>query len=182
MSWDQNNLACILVFPPWQRKGLGALLMGISYEISKREKVLGGPEKPISELGKKGYKRFWAGEIARWILSLNMREDEETIVDVDDCVAATWIVPEDCLLILREMDLLDEAGLGPPKKKTVDPEAEEPAGTPPMEEDVPRLKLSKAAVRKWVAANGLNLQKPCDPDGFVEGYAMKEETPMEEEE
>ncbi|GKT43373.1 males-absent on the first protein [Colletotrichum spaethianum] len=69
MSWDNNNLACILVFPPWQRKGLGALLMGVSYEISRREGVLGGPEKPISELGRKGYKRFWGGEVARWLLS-----------------------------------------------------------------------------------------------------------------
>lgn len=53
VSWDNNNLACILVFPPWQRKGLGSLLMGVSYAISKREGVLGGPEKPISELGRK---------------------------------------------------------------------------------------------------------------------------------
>ena len=65
MSWDNNNLACILIFPPWQRKGLGSLLMGVSYEISRREGVLGGPEKPISDLGKKGYKRFWGGETAR---------------------------------------------------------------------------------------------------------------------
>ncbi|KAI1323358.1 acyl-CoA N-acyltransferase [Xylariaceae sp. FL0255] len=72
MSWDNNNLACILVFPPWQRKGLGPLLMGVSYEISRREGILGGPEKPISELGRKGYKRFWAGEIARWILDLEL--------------------------------------------------------------------------------------------------------------
>ncbi|CAK7264063.1 SAS complex subunit [Sporothrix epigloea] len=72
MSWDNNNLACILVFPPWQRKGLGALLMGISYEVSRREGVLGGPEKPISDLGKKGYKRFWGAEIARWLLSIDI--------------------------------------------------------------------------------------------------------------
>ncbi|KAJ8123771.1 hypothetical protein ONZ43_g348 [Nemania bipapillata] len=72
LSWDNNNLACILVFPPWQRKGLGALLMGVSYEISRREGILGGPEKPISELGRKGYKRFWAGEITRWILELGL--------------------------------------------------------------------------------------------------------------
>jgi hypothetical protein len=45
LSWDNNNLACILVFPPWQRKGLGQILMGVSYELSKREQKLGGPEK-----------------------------------------------------------------------------------------------------------------------------------------
>lgn len=45
MSWDNNNVACILVFPPWQRRGLGQILMGASYELSKREGRLGGPEK-----------------------------------------------------------------------------------------------------------------------------------------
>jgi GNAT superfamily N-acetyltransferase len=45
MSWDNNNLACILVFPPWQRQGHGQLLMGVSYELSKRDGRLGGPEK-----------------------------------------------------------------------------------------------------------------------------------------
>lgn len=48
MSWDNNNLACILVFPPWQKQGLGQILMGASYEISKREGRLGGPEKRTS--------------------------------------------------------------------------------------------------------------------------------------
>ena len=45
LSWDNNNLACIIVFPPWQRRGLGQILMGVSYELSKREGRLGGPEK-----------------------------------------------------------------------------------------------------------------------------------------
>lgn len=45
MSWDNNNLACILVFPPWQRQGLGQMLMGVSYELSRREGRIGGPEK-----------------------------------------------------------------------------------------------------------------------------------------
>ncbi|KAM3072162.1 SAS complex subunit [Clarireedia jacksonii] len=70
MSWDNNNLACILIFPPWQKKGLGALLMGISYAISRREGILGGPEKPISELGRRSYARYWGGEVVRWVLGL----------------------------------------------------------------------------------------------------------------
>ena len=45
MSWDNNNLACILVFPPWQKRGLGKILMGVSYELSRREGRIGGPEK-----------------------------------------------------------------------------------------------------------------------------------------
>jgi GNAT superfamily N-acetyltransferase len=45
LSWDNNNLACILVFPPWQKRGLGQVLMGASYELSKCDGRLGGPEK-----------------------------------------------------------------------------------------------------------------------------------------
>lgn len=118
LSWDNNNLACILVFPPWQRKGLGALLMGVSYEISRREGILGGPEKPISDLGKKGYKRFWSGEIARWILGLDLgptRAGREVVIEVRDVSRGTWIAPEDCLSVLREMGAVEEAGMGPGK-------------------------------------------------------------------
>ncbi len=50
MSWDNNNLACILVFPPWQKQGLGQVLMGVSYELSRREKRLGGPERRMLAL------------------------------------------------------------------------------------------------------------------------------------
>ncbi|KAL2023684.1 hypothetical protein VTK56DRAFT_1398 [Thermocarpiscus australiensis] len=184
MSWDNNNLACILIFPPWQRKGLGALLMGVSYEISRREGLLGGPEKPISDLGKRGYKRFWAGEIARWILSLDLPDGPsgggETVVDVAECSRATWIAPEDCLLVLREMGVAEDAGKGPPRAAP-EPKAagEENGGAAEPVAEVQRVRISQQAVRSWVAANKISLEKPCDPNGFVEGYGMK--TPVTEE-
>ncbi|KAF7536126.1 hypothetical protein G7054_g4796 [Neopestalotiopsis clavispora] len=185
MSWDNNNLACILVFPPWQRKGLGALLMGISYEISKREGIIGGPEKPISELGRKGYKRYWAGEITRWLLGLEVakgRTNEELLVDLEDCSRETWIALEDCLAILREMNLIEEGGIGPPKPRPAgqedecDEEAKEQEAS-----EVPRVKIDKVAVRQWVEDNKIDLERVCDPDGFVEGYAIKELEAEDEE-
>jgi len=185
MSWDNNNLACILIFPPWQRKGLGALLMGVSYEISRREGLLGGPEKPISDLGKKSYKRFWAGEIARWLISLPAHEDgaeDELVVDVAECSRATWIAPEDCLLVLREMGVAEEAAKGPPlaKKRKVEPE-ENGAASPVEVEEVERVKIAQRDVLAWVTGNGISLEKTCDPNGFVEGYAINNEVPAEEE-
>ncbi|KAK4131073.1 acyl-CoA N-acyltransferase [Trichocladium antarcticum] len=193
MSWDNNNLACILIFPPWQRKGLGALLMGVSYEISRREGLLGGPEKPISDLGKRGYKRYWAGEIARWILSLDphpppQQEDNpppETVVDVEECSRATWIAPEDCLAVLREMDVAEEAGWGPPRVRepTAAEEINGPGGggTEPAAAEVQRVRISQAAVRAWVVANRISLERACDPDGFVEGYGQKASARASEE-
>ncbi|KAM0284136.1 hypothetical protein ACHAQH_002125 [Verticillium albo-atrum] len=192
MSWDNNNLACILVFPPWQRKGLGALLMGVSYEISRREGVLGGPEKPISDLGRKGYRRFWGGEIARWLLGIGgiggaFKNDEETLVDVNDCSKGTWIALDDCIITLREMGLLNDAGMGPGKKPEVSRDGDEvmedagDADEPETVPDVPRVKLDKEAVRGWIATNEISLERACDPLGFVEGYAMKQGSPEEEE-
>ncbi|RGP62491.1 histone acetyltransferase [Fusarium sporotrichioides] len=207
MSWDSNNLACILIFPPWQRKGLGALLMGASYEISRREGILGGPEKPISDLGRKGYKRYWAGEIARWLLNIELdtkSPENEVLVDLNDCSKATWILPEDCLLVLRDMGIVEEAGMGPskPEEKPVnDTEAEESkhegARTSPAADGVnkdmvtvvktvPRVRIDKQAVRRYVAENRISLERVCDPAGFEEGYAIKapavEEDVVEEEE
>ncbi|KAI1207634.1 acyl-CoA N-acyltransferase [Annulohypoxylon truncatum] len=211
LSWDNNNLACILVFPPWQRKGLGALLMGVSYEISRREGILGGPEKPISELGRKGYKRFWAGEIARWLLGLDLSKpvkndgeegegeegvdkeegsasekgrEGEYLISVDQCSKATWIVPEDCLAVLKEMGVVEDAGPGPADAVGESAEHgggsgggasdEEAEAAEPKEEAkaVPRVRLDKEAVRRWVEDNKIDLTKTCDPDGFVEGYAI----------
>ncbi|KAK4139438.1 males-absent on the first protein [Dichotomopilus funicola] len=170
MSWDNNNLACILIFPPWQRKGLGALLMGISYEISRREGVLGGPEKPISDLGKKGYKRFWAGEVCRWLLAID--ETKEIVVDVEACSQATWIAPEDCLLVLREMALAEDAGVDPAisNSATSLTSIPQPGDQQPM---VPRVRISLATVRAWVSSNRISLERVCDPEGFIEGYATK---------
>lgn len=44
-SWDDNNLACILVFPPWQSKGIGQLLIQASYYLGRKEGRFGGPER-----------------------------------------------------------------------------------------------------------------------------------------
>ncbi|KAG5930283.1 hypothetical protein E4U42_002495 [Claviceps africana] len=264
MSWDNNNLACILVFPPWQRKGLGALLMGASYEISRREGILGGPEKPISDLGKKSYKRFWSGEISRWLLGLDSaahpeqrqtqpqqgqihvqmpmpvvpatprqqqqqeeeeeEEDEdeekaavgpahELVIDIDDCSRGTWIAAEDCLSVLRDMGIVEDAGMGYGKpRKSSDMEESETrdddqdsdladaaeqtadaalvssqdsshssttsssnsrtAEAPPLKL-VPRVRVDKEAVRRYVATHRISLERTCDPNGFAEGYAIK---------
>lgn len=152
--------------------------MGISYEISRREGVLGGPEKPISDLGKKGYSRFWAGEIARWLLE----RDESEVIDVDMCSQATWIVVDDCLAVLRDMGIVEEVGLGPPrltKREAV--EGEEAVEPEALVEDVPRVRVSKDAVRQWVAKNHISLERTCDASGFIEGFAMKPQETAEEE-
>eukprot|EP00494_Astrolonche_serrata_P029773 UN30040 len=45
---QQNNLACILTLPIYQKKGYGRFMISLSYELSKLEKKVGTPERPLS--------------------------------------------------------------------------------------------------------------------------------------
>ncbi|KAL2057662.1 hypothetical protein ABVK25_002046 [Lepraria finkii] len=141
MSWDNNNLACILVFPPWQRKGLGKILMGVSYELSRREDRIGGPEKPLSELGRKGYMQFWQARVARTVLGLKAKNT----LSVGDVAERCWMLPEDVVAALKEM-----AVLGP--RKRADGSAV----------------VSKARVREWVGRNSVDASPPASEEGFLE--------------
>jgi hypothetical protein len=38
---------------------------------------------------------------------------------------------------------------------------------------VPRVRVDKEAVRRYVATHRISLERTCDPEGFVQGYVMK---------
>lgn len=67
LSYNQNNLACILVFPPYQRMKLGSLLIEFSYKLSRADDLLSGPEFPLSPFGLIGYLHYWSHMIC-WTL------------------------------------------------------------------------------------------------------------------
>jgi MOZ/SAS family len=140
LSWDSNNLACICVFPPWQKRGFGQILMAVSYELSKEDGRLGGPEKPLSELGSRAYIHFWSATIARRI----MEQDTKDIVTVKSISEATYILPEDVIATLKDMDIVERRAKG--KTDAV---------------------INKAAIVKWMAKNRVDMVGPVDQRFFI---------------
>lgn len=172
MSWDNNNLACILIFPPWQRKGFGSLLIGISYAIARREKILGSPERPISELGMKGYRSFWGKEIARFLLNWN--EKANPCLSIETISRETWISFEDCISIIREMNIVDYGFKA--KHMLTEGQTDQSKITRDCEKDPPQkigIVLDKQRVRDWVTREGLQLKRVVCESGFRPGYALK---------
>ncbi|EIW84211.1 hypothetical protein CONPUDRAFT_51156 [Coniophora puteana RWD-64-598 SS2] len=61
------NVSCIMTLPVRQRRGWGNYLIDFSYLLSKKERRLGSPEKPLSGLGALGYKNYWTLAIMRYL-------------------------------------------------------------------------------------------------------------------
>ncbi|KAK6528652.1 hypothetical protein TWF694_003908 [Orbilia ellipsospora] len=76
-SYDENNLSCIILYPQYRSRGLGSALIDFSYYVSKLSGKMGGPEKPISDLGKRGYSGYWGKSIALSILSMTKRRRQK---------------------------------------------------------------------------------------------------------
>ncbi|KAI0321443.1 acyl-CoA N-acyltransferase [Amylostereum chailletii] len=70
VSYDDYNLACIIAFPPYQRKGYGMLMIEFSYELSRRAGRVGTPERPLSDLGLRSYLTFWVSTLIRFFRNM----------------------------------------------------------------------------------------------------------------
>ena len=115
-SAEEYNVACILVLPPFQKRGYGRLLIEFSYELSKIEGKTGSPEKPLSDLGFLSYRSYWFQTIVETIMNLvhqegnpvpsqgeNGEEEEDTQVSLSimDLCELTSIRKEDILQTLE---------------------------------------------------------------------------------
>jgi len=88
-----------MILPPFQRKGYGKLLIQFSYELSKRADQIGGPEKPLSDLGKLSYRSYWA-----WVI-LDVLKDTRGMISVSEISRKTAIAEADIIETLQSMNL-----------------------------------------------------------------------------
>lgn len=78
-SYDDYNLACIVTFPPHQNRGFGKLLIEFSYYLTRGAPSPGTPERPLSDLGLKGYLAFWVAVVLR--VCRRLLANAEPVVD-----------------------------------------------------------------------------------------------------
>jgi hypothetical protein len=191
LSWDANNLACILIFPPYQHKQLGKLLMGVSYKLSAWEKdggLIGGPEKPLSEMGQKSYNRFWEERIARYLLLRgseaadtenssqqkqkppkgSKKKHHHEVMTVQQIGLATGMLTEDVITALKGMGVAEPTT--PSKKRKANQEAG----------DGETVMIRKSNVLEWAKAHRVALQDPVRDEGFLGRWAPRDTPEIEE--
>ncbi|KAL1959787.1 hypothetical protein VTO42DRAFT_932 [Malbranchea cinnamomea] len=179
MSWDPNNLACILIFPPYQHKQLGKLLMGVSYKLSGWEHGgrIGGPERPLSKMGERSYIRFWEERLARFFLLGNAGEkpreakagsrakkiiarEEMTISEIGQ---ATGMLTEDVITALKSMGIVEAEQ---PNKRRKRHSSED------QDDDLELAVVRKQNVLDWVKGHGVSLLDPVKEEGFSGQWAI----------
>jgi hypothetical protein len=83
-------------------------LISLSYELSKREKKVGSPEKPLSDLGKLSYRSYWTYVLLSLLYQYNPQSTSESLEDLtlQRMVDETAIKSEDIISTLQSLDMV----------------------------------------------------------------------------
>ncbi|KAJ7116421.1 hypothetical protein C8R44DRAFT_627545 [Mycena epipterygia] len=105
------NVSCIMTLPVRQRQGWGNLLIDFSYLLSKKERRVGSPEKPLSSLGALGYRNYWTLALMRYLATAPDRPR------LEDICAATSMTMEDVHATLAQQGMITARDATPPRIK-----------------------------------------------------------------
>ncbi|KKY21605.1 putative histone acetyltransferase [Phaeomoniella chlamydospora] len=188
--------------------------MSVSYKLSGWEwegGVIGGPEKPLSAMGKKSYSRFWEERVARYLLGESRDADGRRILDrvsiakrkpkkepnkkkrevltVREIGERTGMLAEDVVVALVGMGVCEQVGRKSSTKKALETTNGENKSQPAAsenEKEIPiNLNIKKSKVLDWAKKNGLEFENPVAEEGFLGEWALSDENSdvdMDEEE
>lgn len=103
MGGAGRHLPTPFLQPCHQRKGYGRFLIQFSYELSKKERKVGSPEVPLSDLGLLSYRSYWAWQILGVLRGSLAAADEVSIMQITQ---ATSIKPEQVVSTLQYLGFL----------------------------------------------------------------------------
>ena len=163
--------------------------MGVSYKLSAWEKdaaLIGGPERPLSEMGKKSYVRFWEERIARYLLLDKHDEDSgdgapvkqqkktskspkkrplpQKSMTVQEIGLSTGMLTDDVVTALTSMGVIEPTTNK--KRKTAQSSQDD---TPGGDRSV---SVRKSKVMEWAKSHRVTLQDPVREEGFLGGWAL----------
>jgi hypothetical protein len=72
------------------------------YELARHENQIGTPEKPLSDLGHRSYRSYWASVILRILV----QSDDSNEMTIEQLSQLTYIHPEDIIDAMRYAGLV----------------------------------------------------------------------------
>eukprot|EP00347_Sterkiella_histriomuscorum_P012725 403367456 len=97
---NDYNLACIMVLPPYQRRGYGKFLISLSYQLSIDDGRICTPERPLSDMGKVSYKSFWTDTLLEALLKTKGN------ISIKELSEFSYIKVEDIIQTLSSLNLV----------------------------------------------------------------------------
>ncbi|GMM45272.1 histone acetyltransferase [Pichia kluyveri] len=165
LSWDSNNLSCICVMPCYQKRRLGTKLIDFSYNLTKYEQQISGPEHPLSELGKITYLNYWCRTIA--ILFVYGELSAKKYVTLQMISEATGFRIDDIFLALSTLKVLYHNGKKNPDMDYYLERYKYSDHYVFVKDENYNVYIDKTKLKKWIIDNKVENKMILDKNCFV---------------
>lgn len=86
-----QTMSCLFIFPAYMKKGYGSFLIDHSYKMARKLDLIGSPEKPLSSMGLRAFRKYWCRVINEYVenarnhskISLKLMSNELSICEKD---------------------------------------------------------------------------------------------------
>ncbi|GMR49980.1 hypothetical protein PMAYCL1PPCAC_20175, partial [Pristionchus mayeri] len=104
-STQKFNLSCIVTLPCYHKQGFGRFLIEFSYLLTRREKMTGTPERPLSDLGRVSYYAYWKSALLEYMRK-KIRIERRTEFKLSDIAVDTGISLFDAVEVMEALGML----------------------------------------------------------------------------